>query len=168
VKSRLSAFEALLPFRSSRSENLQTSEEVSHMRTLRVLFVLPLLAVASFQAKAEDFTAVTVHLPYTVMAGDQQLTPGDYLIQPVSGRADIFAIYKDGTAFETFVSAVHTERTTPAPKTELVLRGDGHDYVLDQMWIGGEGRGFEFLSPQSAKSRAHERRITVIGVKKAV
>jgi hypothetical protein len=128
------------------------------MRTLRVLFILPLLAVASFQAKATDFSAVAVHLPYTVMAGNRQLTPGDYLFQPISQTGDIFAIYKDGTAFETFVSAIPAERIVPASQTELVLRSDGRDYVLDQMWIGSEARGFEFLSPRSVQSRERERR----------
>lgn len=129
------------------------------MRTLRVL-VLSMLAVAamSFQAKAESFDHIDVHLPYTVMAGEQQLAPGDYLLQRISDTANIFAVFKDGTTFQTFLMAVPAQRVQPSGRSELTLRSDGRDYVLDKIWVTGSTTGYEFLSPESVKAREHERR----------
>jgi hypothetical protein len=131
------------------------------MRTLRVLVLSTLVTAAvSFQAKAESFDHIDVHLPYTVMAGEQQLAPGDYLLQRISDTANIFAVYKDGTAFETFLMAVPANRVLPSDRTELTLRSDGREYVLDKVWVTGSTTGYEFLSPESVKSREHERRAT--------
>ena len=129
------------------------------MRTLRVL-VLSMLAVAamSFQAKAEPFDHIDVRLPYTVMAGQQQLSPGDYLLQRISDTANIFAVFKDGTTFQTFLMAVPAQRVQPSGRSELTLRSDGRDYVLDKIWVTGSTTGYEFLSPESVKAREHERR----------
>jgi hypothetical protein len=135
------------------------------MRILRSFFVFSALVAASFQAKAQGFNAIDVNIPYTIVAGQQQLSPGEYLIRPMSGTPNLFAVYKDGgMAFATFVWAVPEEKPDRAPKSEIVLRSDGHEYVLDQLWVEGMERGYQFLSPESAKAR-HERRVTVIGEK---
>jgi hypothetical protein len=133
------------------------------MRTVRVL-VLSVLAVAaaSFQAKAAPFDHINIHLPYTVMAGQQQLTPGDYELKLISDTAKVFAIYKDGTTFETFLMAVPAERVEPSNQTELTLLTDGHDFVMDTVWITGLNTGYQFLSPASAKARAHEQRVALV------
>jgi hypothetical protein len=129
------------------------------MRTVRVL-VLSMLAAAalSFQAKAESFDHIDIHLPYTVMAGQQQLAPGDYMLQKISDTANVFAVYKDGTTFETFLMAVPAERVVPSERTELTLHSDGSDMILDKVWITGSNTGYEFLSPESVKARERERR----------
>ena len=129
------------------------------MRTVSVL-VLSMLAVAalSFQAKAESFDHIDIHLPYTVMAGQQQLAPGDYMLQKISDTANVFAIYKDGTTFETFLMAVPADRVVPSERTELTLRNEGHDFVMDKVWITGSNTGYEFLTPESVKARNQERR----------
>jgi hypothetical protein len=132
------------------------------MRIVRAFFVLSALAVAALEANAASFNAVNVNLPYTVTAGEQVLAPGDYVIKPVSGRSDIFAVYKDGgMQFETFVWAVGAQKGLPATKTELVLHGDGNEYVMDQLWIEGDNRGFQFLNPASNKlSEQHISELT--------
>lgn len=133
------------------------------MRTIGV-FVLSVLATAamSFQAKAESFDHIDIHLPYTVMAGQQQLQPGDYMLQKISQTANIFALYKDGTTFETFLMAVPATRVLPSDRTELTLVTDGRDFVLDKVWVTGSTTGYEFLSPESAKARAHEQRVALV------
>lgn len=137
------------------------------MRTVRALFVLSVLTVASFQAKAQAFSAIDVHLPYSILAGEHRLSPGEYVIRPLPGVRNVFAVYKDGgMVFETLVQAMPAEKLDPAPKTELVLRSDGREYVLDAMWIEGMGAGYQFMRPESVKSRERERRMTeVIGRK---
>ncbi len=130
------------------------------MRTVSV-FVLSLLAVAamSFQAKAESFDHINIHLPYTVMAGEQQLAPGNYMLQPLSGTARVFAVYKDGTKFEGLLSAVPAYRVLPTNHTELTFHSDGREYILDKLWVTGSATGYEFLSPESVRAREHERRV---------
>jgi hypothetical protein len=116
-------------------------------------------AALSFQAKAESFDHINIHLPYTVMAGQQELAPGNYMLQKISDTANVFAVYKDGTTFETFLRAVPADRVVPSDRTELTLRSDGRDMVLDKVWITGSTTGYEFLSPESVKAREHERRV---------
>jgi hypothetical protein len=132
------------------------------MRTVRVLVLSMLAAALSFQAKAESFDHIDIHLPYTVMAGQQQLAPGDYMLQKISDTANVFAVYKDGTTFETFLMAVPAERVVPSERTELTLHSDGRDMVLDKVWITGSNTGYEFLSPESVKAREHERRVSEV------
>jgi hypothetical protein len=128
------------------------------MRTVRVLVLSMLAAALSFQAKAESFDHIDIHLPYTVMAGQQQLSPGDYMLQKISDTANVFAVYKDGTTFETFLMAVPADRVVPTERTELTLRNDGRDFVMDKVWITGSTTGYEFLRPESVKAREQERR----------
>jgi hypothetical protein len=128
------------------------------MRTVRVLMLSMLAAALSFQAKAESFDHIDIHLPYTVMAGQQQLAPGDYMLQKISDTANVFAVYKDGTTFETFLMAVPADRVVPSERTELTLRSDGRDFVMDKVWITGSNTGYEFLRPESVKAREQERR----------
>ncbi len=132
------------------------------MRIVRAFFVLSALTVAALEANAASFNAVNVNLPYTVMAGEQRLQPGDYVIKPVSGRSDIFALYTDGgMKFATFVQAVGAEKGVPAKTTEIVLHGDGNEFVMDQLWIEGDSRGFQFLNPASNKlSEQHTSEVT--------
>jgi hypothetical protein len=141
----------------------KVTQEVFEMRTVRVL-VLSLLAVAamSFQAKAQTFDHININLPYTVMAGEQQLAPGNYMLQLISDTARIFAVYKDGTTFETFLMAVPAYRALPSSQTELTLDKDGREYILDKVWITGSAFGYEFLSPESVKARQHERRVAEV------
>lgn len=134
------------------------------MRTVRVLVLSALAAAAmSFQAKAESFDHINIHLPYTVMAGQQQLAPGDYELKLISDTARVFAVYKDGMTFETFLMAVPAQRVEPSDRTELTLLTDGRDFVLDKVWITGSTTGYEFLSPASVKAREHERVAVLIG-----
>jgi hypothetical protein len=137
------------------------------MRIVRAFFVLSALAVAALEANAATFGAVNVNIPYTVMAGEQRLAPGDYVIKPVSGRSDIFAVYTDGgMKFETFVWAVGAQKAQPAKRSEIVLHGDGNEYVLDQMWIEGDNHGFQFLNPESNKLKEqHISEVTAIVVR---
>jgi hypothetical protein len=128
------------------------------MRTVRVLVLSMLAAALSFQAKAESFDHIDIHLPYTVMAGQQQLAPGNYMLQKISDTANVFAVYKDGTTFETFLMAVPADRVVPSERTELTLRSDGRDYVMDKVWISGSNTGYEFLRPEAVKAREQERR----------
>jgi hypothetical protein len=133
------------------------------MRTVRVLALSMLAAAAvSFQAKAETFDHIDIHLPYTVMAGQQQLAPGDYLLQKISNTANVFAVYKDGTTFETLLWAVPADRIVPSERTELTLRSDGRDFIMDKVWITGSTTGYQFLTPESVKARERERRIAAV------
>jgi hypothetical protein len=143
--------------------DLTIPQEVFEMRTVRVLVLSVLAAAAmSFQAKAESFDHINIHLPYTVMAGPQQLAPGDYELKLISDTARVFAVYKDGMTFETFLMAVPAQRVEPSDRTELTLLTDGRNFVLDKVWITGSTTGYEFLSPEAAKAREHERRVAVL------
>lgn len=136
------------------------------MRSVRVFVLSVAVAAAmSFQAKAESFDHINIHLPYTVMAGQQELTPGDYSLRLISDTARVFAVYKDGTTFESFLMAVPADRVLPSDRTELTLRKDGRDFVLDKIWITGSTTGYEFLSPENVKSREHERRAADLLIK---
>ena len=126
------------------------------MRIIRVFFVLSLFAAAAFQANAQRLTTVNVHIPYTVLIGEQRLSPGDYTIQSVVGYQNLFAVYS-GPIFEAFVKAIPMEIAHPSANTQLAVRTDGRDYVLDQMQIEGMDTAYQFFSPESVKSRQHER-----------
>ena len=139
------------------------------MRIVRLLCVFSVLTVACFQMKAQSFTAVDVHLPYTVMVGTQQLSPDDYTIKPISEMPNMFAVYKDGgRVFEMILPAVPIESSSPARSTDLVLRGNGDEFVMDQMWIEGLDTGYQFLTHESAESREGERRVAVIPASKGL
>ncbi len=128
------------------------------MRFARVLCLFSALAVASFQIKAQTFTVIHVHLPFNVIAGSQTLSPGDYIIRPVFSTSDVFAVYGDnGMKLETVLSAVPMEKAHPSDKTDLLVRSDGNEYVIDQMWIEGSDTGYQFVSPELVRSREQER-----------
>jgi hypothetical protein len=121
------------------------------MRIARVISVLSLVAAASFSANAQIGDSVDVHIPYTVKAGNQQLPPGNYRITQVPDTDNVFAITnRDTTRGELFVSATPVEKSTFSPNTDVVIRSDGHGFYLDQVWMAGSERGFQFTPPDSS------------------
>src|SRR5580698_7247650 len=122
------------------------------MRAIRVLSVLLAVAATSLVANAQTFSKVKVHLPYTVVVGSKQLAPGDYELIPVAASGDNFEIYSDGRdSYEGIVSAIQTWRVDPSKKTEVVLHDNGEgEYTLDQIWIQGSPRGYEFIAQKSS------------------
>jgi hypothetical protein len=128
------------------------------MQVTRVLSVSLVLAAASLVAHAQTFAKMTVHLPYTVVAGSKQLAPGDYEILPVSVLTGekLFKIYSDDSnSFEALLWAIPASKPDPARTSELVLHDNGRgEYTLDQMWIQGSEEGYEFLAPKSDNSGA--------------
>jgi hypothetical protein len=137
------------------------------MRTARAIGVFSLLAAATFCVKAETSDpTIKVNIPYTITVGSQQLAPGQYVFREISHLSNMFAIYKDGQQFEAFVHANPVEQLNAAAQTDLVLRSNGKQYTLDQVWFSGQKNGFQFVSPESVKARQEERSaIQVPGVK---
>jgi len=129
------------------------------MRIARLLGVVSVLAAATLSVKAEALNpTMKVNLPYTVTVGSQQLSPGEYVIREISHLSNVFGIYKnDGRTLETYVHLVPTEQLNASPQTDLVLRNDGHEYVMDQLWFEGQTTGFQFINPDVVKSRQQER-----------
>jgi hypothetical protein len=111
--------------------------------------------------KAQSFTAVNVHIPYSVTAGSKLLPPGDYTIRPLSGSPDTFVVLKDNQRAETVLRAVFMDNPDSANKTDIVLHSNGEGYAMDEMWVAGYG-GYEFLGNKTARSREAERKIAVI------
>jgi hypothetical protein len=137
------------------------------MRVTRVLSVFLVLAATSLVANAQNFAKVSVHLPYTVVAGSKQLAPGDYEILPVpvSTGEKLLKVYSDdSSSFEALLWVIPATKPDPARTSELVLRDNGQgEYTLDQMWIQGSEVGYEFLAPKSAGSRGE--RLTSVEVR---
>ena len=96
--------------------------------------------------------------PCAVTAGSQQLAPGDHEIRPHAGREGVFELYKrDGKQAEGFLMAMPADKGVLAPHTDIVLRNEGGGYVMDQIWIKNLSRGYEFITPETLKSRERER-----------
>ena len=131
------------------------------MRLLRTFCVFSVLTAASFQMKAQSFTAVNVHIPYSVTAGGKLLSPGDYTIRPLSGSPDTFVVLKDNQRAETVLRAVFMDNPDSANNTDIVLHSNGEGYTMDEMWVAGYG-GYEFLGNKTARSREAERKTAVI------
>jgi len=128
------------------------------------MFVLSALAATSLPVKADAMhPSISVQLPFTVSAGDLRLAPGKYVIREISGMSNIFAVYRDnGMKFETYLMARPVEYTKPLEKTNVVLRSDGREYVMDEVRIEGQGVAYEFVTPSAVASREKERRISEV------
>jgi hypothetical protein len=117
-----------------------------------------MLSAATFVVKAEALNpTMNVNLPYAATIGSQQLAPGHYVIREVSHLSNIFGVYKADGSLETYVHAIPTEQLSAASETDLVLRGNGKEFVIDQMRFEGQKNGFQFVNPDSVKARLQER-----------
>ncbi len=131
------------------------------MRLLRALCMFSVLTAASFSIQAQSFTAVNVHIPYTVTVAGKQLSPGDYEIRPINGTQNAFTIYRNGQNAEAVLTAIPEGTAESAHTTSIVLRASGDSYVMDQMWIAGLG-GYQFLGNGSSRSRESEKKVAVL------
>jgi hypothetical protein len=121
------------------------------MRIAHVISVLSLVAAASFSANAQVGDSVDVHIPYTVKAGNQQLPPGNYRITQVPDTDNVISIRnRDTTRGEMFLSTTPVEKSTFSPETDVLIRSNGHEFYLDQVWLAGSDRGFQFMRPDSS------------------
>ena len=133
------------------------------MRLAPVMFVLSALAATSLPVKADEMNpSISVQLPYTVTAGDLRLAPGKYVIREISGMSNIFAVYRDNGMFETYLLARPVEYMEPLEKTDVILRSDGREFVMDQIRIEGQRLAYEFATPSAVASREKERRISEV------
>jgi len=127
---------------------------------------LVVIGVSIAIAKAETLRdRVTVNLPYPVMMGEKVLEPGEYVIQDIADtRVQITRASKGSspTATPMTVEAEVMRRirtfNEPAKETKVALHRIGNDYYFDKIWMAGRGDYYEFVLPESAKSRERERK----------
>jgi hypothetical protein len=128
------------------------------MRIAPVVCLFSVLAAAGIPAMAEPpINSFSVNLPYSVAAGDQHLAAGKYVFREISRYSSIFAVFKDGQTFETFLLARPVDSVRPAEKTDVLLQSDGDEFTIDQIQVAGSNVAYEFAMPQAAISRQNER-----------
>jgi hypothetical protein len=132
------------------------------MKTMKRM-VTPILCVGfagilgAWQGPLYD--TVTVDLPFEVRVQDQVLKPGEYRIQEQRSAADtgVLLIYdNEGTEFKTSVMTIDTMDKKAPEDTKVVLQQIGDDYYFDKVWIQGKNYGYEFVFPESVRSRQRE------------
>jgi hypothetical protein len=121
------------------------------MRATRVFSLSIALAAASTLAHAQTFHQVEVNLPYAITAGSTAIPAGNYEIRPMADVPNGFGLYKDGTTLETMMLATPIQHPGDNIDTSVVLRVDGDNYRLSQLWIDGV-TGYQFTLPKAAKS----------------
>ena len=128
------------------------------MKIVRAFCISSALAVAALSLHAEQLvTSFRVNIPYSITAGSQQLPPGDYTIREISAVGHIFGLYNaDGTKFEMFLPAIPMDEPTIAQKTDLTFRTEGNEHILEQLRISGMNVGYQFVTPESVKSKPTE------------
>jgi hypothetical protein len=128
------------------------------MQFFRALCITSALAAAALSVHAEQLTTlVRVNIPYSITAGSQQLPPGEYTIREISAVGHIFGLFNgDGTKLETFLPAIPMDEPTTAQKTDLTFRTEGNEHILEQLRISGMNVGYQFVTPESVKSRLTE------------
>ena len=128
------------------------------MRIAPVVCLFSVLAAAGIPAMADSsLHSVSVNLPYSVTAGDQHLAAGKYVIREISPDSSIFAVFKDGQTFETFLLAHPVDSLRPAEKTDVLLQSDGGEFMIDQIQVAGSNIAYDFATPPAAISRQNER-----------
>ena len=123
-------------------------------------FILGMAMLASpAQAQPLD-DRVNVTMPYTTIIGHTTLSPGDYVIQRMSGAGGggrVLLIYSDkGMKFETSAITIPCLDPKIARDTKVELSRIGDDYYYDKIWVQGKEYGYEFVLPKEARMRRKE------------
>jgi hypothetical protein len=104
---------------------------------------------------------VTVSLPHPVMVGDTALQPGEYTIQDIADtRIQITRNSAEVSPMTVEAEVVRRISTfnEPAKETKVALHRIGNEYYFDRIWMEGRGDYYEFVLPETAKSREPERK----------
>src|SRR5262245_45834641 len=131
-------------------------------RKLLLTSVLGVIIAMYMVAQGPLHDKVLVTLPYPVSIKDMVLQPGDYEIRQMSssgGNNRVLHIFSDqGMKLETTVMTIPALDNKTPEDTKVILHHIGDGYYFDKIWIQGKNYGYEFVLPDSVKSRERERR----------
>lgn len=126
------------------------------MRLAPVICTLSALAVFSLPMFAD--MPIDFRLPFSVNAGDKTVPPGNYELRRLGESPYVFSLYnEDQGEYEALLMARPSERPNPAAKTDVILRSDGHEYVMDRLQIAGRQYRYQFSTPPNVMSLEKER-----------
>ena len=136
------------------------------LKTLVMLCLLVILAVASVSAQSSSH--IRVNIPFDFTAGKAQLKAGEYLVQ--SSSEGILVLRRINDRIDTFVLASNTiQRPESKLSPKVVFHRYGNEYFLAEAWtsrntigrgvnkIGAERR----LARQLAKVKMHAELVDV-------
>jgi hyperosmotically inducible protein len=132
------------------------------MKKRFAIAILSCTAALAWQGPLYDKVLVT--LPHRVIIGSEILEPGEYSIQEHKSAADtgILHVFRNGgMVLEATANTIDTLDKQTANETKVVLQQVGDDYYFDKIWIQGKNYGYEFVLPESVKSREREIRESV-------
>jgi len=116
-------------------------------------------AAAGAMAQGPMYDQVMVNLPYSVTLNNKTLPAGAYTIEEdrTAAKDYILHIFGDnGMKLEATVQTIPALKNQTPEDTQLVLDHFGNNYYFDKMWIQGKDYGYQFLEPESLRSRRKE------------
>ena len=131
------------------------------MKTVLGVFALLLAAAAGAMAQGPMYDQVIVNLPYSVTLNDKTLPAGSYTIEEDRSTAKNYILHilgDNGMKLEATVQTIPALKNQTPEQTQVILDHVGNDYYFDKMWIQGKDYGYQFLKPDTLKSREKERR----------
>jgi hypothetical protein len=112
------------------------------------------LGLSARPAAAQMEDIITVKLPVAAMVGKVVLPAGEYTIRDLGGDGSSPGIEIRSMTGPS-VSAIATQISVPkngvANQTEVVLRREGNKYQIDKIWLRGQDRGYELLTPEAER-----------------
>lgn len=109
---------------------------------LRFGYTCAAILIAGGLALAATQDLATVTLPHAVGVGSTTLPSGNYTIADEGDGA--FLIQSDTGQKSAVVLGRRIQSDEAAPKTEVVLSGEGGSLHLDKLFIEGQTEGYEF------------------------
>jgi len=111
-------------------------------------------------AQGRLFDKVIVDLPNDTHVNEQVLPAGRYefrqMRDPAGGSHVMLVTQNGGSKYSTDAITIPAVNNNTPNATRVIVLRVANTYYLDKIWIAGKDYGYEFVLPESARSRLHE------------
>jgi hypothetical protein len=124
------------------------------IKTLSMLMLLAVVALATNAVQAQTTRRVVANVPFSFIVGDKELPAGTYSIQPTTIGSGILRIAGTGNSKSTVRLTTNLHRNN-AGKGKLVFHRYQDQYFLSEIWPAGEADGRQLM--KSSREKATQR-----------
>jgi hypothetical protein len=125
------------------------------MKRLKLHYVFAAAALAAGASNASAQSWLKAEIPFTFHAGQALMDPGSYQVKLPEGSAAYVTLKNIDTGKAVMAVFVNPEETGgKAGLPRLMFACAGPRCVLQQVWPGGLGRGYNIAAPRLARGEA--------------
>ena len=130
------------------------------IKTLSMLMLLAVVALATNAVQAQTIRRVVANVPFSFIVGDKELPAGTYFVQPTTIGSGILRIAGNSKSTVRLTTLLHRNN---GGSGKLVFHRYQDQYFLSEIWQTGETDGRQLMKSNREKATQREQLAANVG-----